>query len=103
MTFEARLISANVGEDAPDMNFGNNILLPNVTRVSDYGNELGQGVGADINIIGLDVSYQLFHNVFLDLNYFYRKKESDDNALDLKTQYIGAGIRANINRQRWDF
>ncbi len=103
LTFEARLISANVGEDAPDMNFGNNILLPNVTRVSDYGNELGQGVGADINIIGLDVSYQLFHNVFLDLNYFYRKKDSDDNALDLKTQYIGAGIRANINRQRWDF
>lgn len=70
LTMEARIINAAIGEDATSMNFGNNILLGNNTRISDYGNELGQGVGADINIISLDVSYQLFHNIFLDLNYF---------------------------------
>lgn len=103
LTFEARMIRAKVGEDAAGMNYGNNILLPNETRISDYGNELLQGVGAQINIIGLDVSYQLFHNVFLDLHFFSRKKDSDNNALDLTTRYIGGGIRANINRQRMDF
>lgn len=103
LTLEARFLTAEVGEDGTGMNFGNNILLPNVTRLYDYGNVIGQGVGAQINIIGLDVSYQVFHNIFLDLNFFYRKKDSEDNALDITTRYIGGGIRANINRQRWDF
>jgi hypothetical protein len=103
LTVEARLISATVGEDAPEMNYGNNILLPNKTRIREYGNELGQGIGAQINIFGLDVNYQLFHNIFLDLNLFYRRKDSEDDALDLTTRYIGGGIRMNINRQRWDF
>ncbi len=103
LIIEARLINMELGEDAPGMNYGNNILLPNVTRIADYGNELGQGIGSQINIIGLDASYQLFHNIFFDINFFYRKKDSDNNALDLTTRYIGGSIRANINRQRWDF
>ncbi|MFN7116653.1 MAG: hypothetical protein ACK4TA_07610 [Saprospiraceae bacterium] len=103
LTLEARMIRAAVGEDGVNMNYGNNILLPNNSRIADYGNTLGQGIGANINIIGLDVSYQLFHNIFLDFNAFYRKKDSDNNALDGTTRYIGGGIRANINRQRWDF
>lgn len=103
LTFEARLINAEVGEDAANMNYGNNILLPNTTRIADYGNTLGQGVNAQINILGLDVSYQLFHNIFLDATFFYRKKDSENNTLDTTTRYVGGGIRANINRQRWDF
>lgn len=103
LVLEARLIAADLGEDSPGMNFGNNILLPNSARVQEYGNEVGQGVGAQLNIIGIDVSYQIKHNIFLDLNFFHRKKDSDDAALDLTTTYIGGGIRANINRQRHDF
>lgn len=103
LTFEARLINAKLGEDAPGKNYGSNILISNTSRVNDYGNEIGQGVGAQLVIAGLDISYQIRHNIFFDLNFFYRKKDSNDNALDLTTTYVGGGIRANINKQRWDF
>ncbi len=103
LTLEARVISANVGEDATGANWGNNVLLPNRTRFQDYGNEIGQGVAADILIGGLDVSYQLWHNVFLDLSYFRRKKESDDPKLSNSVNYFGGGIRMNIARNRMDF
>lgn len=40
---EGRVIGSNYGEDTPDENWGNNILLSYESRVRDYGNELGQG------------------------------------------------------------
>ena len=54
-------------------------------------------------ILGLDVSYMLAHNFFIDLHYFYRKKESEEDKLDDTTQYFGGGVRINITRQRMDF
>ena len=45
----------------------------------------------------------LAHNVFIDLHYFYRKKDSEDDKLDDKTQYFGGGVRINIGKQRMDF
>lgn len=100
---EGRLIRSRVGEDAPGMNWGNNILLDHTTRVQDYGNETGQGLGASINVAGLDLSYMLAHNVFVDAQYFYRKKTSDDPARNNSLQYIGMGIRINLARLRMDF
>ncbi|MDX1940031.1 MAG: hypothetical protein SFU99_05730 [Saprospiraceae bacterium] len=103
LSLEARIISANMGEDATGINWGNNILLANRTRFQDYGNEIGQGVAADIRIVGFDASYQLFHNVFLDLSYFRRKKTSDDPKLSNSLNYFTGGIRMNIARNRMDF
>lgn len=103
LTLETRFIAATVGEDTRTANWGNNVLLPHTTRVQDYGNEIGQGVGADILIAGIDISYQLWHNVFLDVNYFYRRKTSDDPSLSNTVSFFGGGLRMNIARQRWDF
>ena len=103
LLFEGRLVRARVGEDAPGMNWGNNILLDHTTFVREYGNETGQGVSALINLAGLDISYMLAHNMFVDLQYFHRKKTSDDPARDNSLQYFGAGIRVNLARLRMDF
>jgi hypothetical protein len=51
-----------------------------------------QGVLKKIIHIGGTLSYQVFHNYYLDLNTYYRK--------DLKhpadvTKYIGGGLRIN--------
>ncbi len=100
---EGRYVHSRVGEDAPGLNWGNNILLDHDTRVQDYGNDTGQGVGATIALAGLDVSYLLAHNVFLDVQYFYRKKTSDDPVRNNSLQYIGAGVRVNLARLRMDF
>ncbi len=103
LTLEARFIAASLGEDTRNENWGNNVLLPHTTRVQDYENEIGQGVGADIAIVGLDVSYQLWHNIFLDFNYFYRQKNSENPTLSNRMNFFGGGLRMNIGRQRFDF
>ena len=102
--WEARLINANYGEDERDSNVGSNLLLPSSSKTTgDYGNEIGQGINTQTLLFGLDVSYRLAHNIYLDLNYFYRNQNSASDLLDLKTQYLGGGIRINLDRMRMDF
>jgi hypothetical protein len=100
---EGRVIAAEFGEDADGTNWGGNILLPNRTREQEYENVIGQGVGGRTLLFGIDVSYEFYHNMFVDLHYFYRNKDSDDDLLDLNTQYFGGGLRINIAKQRMDF
>ncbi|MCB0578797.1 MAG: hypothetical protein KDD10_05750, partial [Phaeodactylibacter sp.] len=78
-------------------------LLSHNSRELEYGNETGQGINAKTSLLGLDVTYALAHNVFLDLHYFYRKKDSEDDKRDDTTQYFGGGVRINIGKQRMDF
>lgn len=103
LVIEGRIIGASFGEDADTTNWGMNILLPNTSREQDYGNTIGQGIAAVSLLAGIDVSYQLSHNVFIDLHYFYRRKDSEDDRLDQNTQYLSGGIRINIGKTRFDF
>lgn len=100
---EGRVIAASFGEDEAGMNWGGNILLPNRTREQDFDNEIGQGILAKTMLLGIDVSYKFYHNMFVDLHYFYRRKDSEEDTLDRSTQYFGGGIRINIAKQRMDF
>ena len=95
-----RALSMRTGEDVDTLNYGSNILLPNNNRVSDFGNEVGQGVDLRINMIGFDISYQLRQGLFLDLFLQSRRGDSDDNVRDLNDNYFGVGIRWNL-AQRW--
>ncbi|MCB0642965.1 MAG: hypothetical protein KDC44_15055 [Phaeodactylibacter sp.] len=104
LIFKGRFILAKVGEDGFDTNVGANILLPNADPRKDiYGNYTGQGVAADISILGLEAQYELFHNMILELEYFSRSKVSQLRERNLKTTYIGGGIRINIAKQYLDF
>lgn len=98
-----RFIRTNKGDDGQRENWGSNLLLSYSTREQDYGNEIGQGISSNTNILGLDISYELFHNCYVDLQYFSRSKNSEDDALDLETTFIGAGFRLNSNFFRMDF
>lgn len=101
---EARLINATFGEDEVASNVGSNLLLPSNNRTTgEYGNEIGQGLDTQMILLGLDVSYRLAHNIYLDLNYFYRNKDSVSPDRDMRTQYLGGGIRINLDRVRMDF
>ncbi len=100
---DLRLIYQYYGEDSEGTNWGSNILLPYTTRERDYGNEIGQGITAKQAIVGLDVSYALMHNTYLEFHYLYRKKSSESEALSQTTQYIGGGLRMNIAPRRMEF
>lgn len=102
-TLEGRLIRAEYGEDEPGRNWGGNILLDYTNKVQDYDNFTGQGVSTSTTLLGLDLSYELRHNVFLDLHYFYRKKNSDLPARNQLDSFIGGGFRMNVGQMRMDF
>ena len=98
-----RYIHANFGEDSTGTNVGSDILLPNTSRDHDYGNEIGQGIKTTTHLAGLDISYQIRHGVFFNLQYFYRKKQSEIPERNDIDNYFGGGIRVNIAQQRMDF
>lgn len=101
--FNARWIHINYGQDPNEQNFGSNVLIPHGTREMDFGNETGQGINTNVNIIGLELSYQFFHNMYFDLHYFYRNENAEVDEFDLQTNYFGGGVRINFNRPRLDF
>lgn len=103
LSIQSRYIYIRQGDNAPDANWGTDPLLNYDTRVLDYGNKIGQGVAAKVNIVALEGSWMLWHNVFLDLNFRYRRKNSASNLLDLKTQAFGLGIRVNMWNPSLDF
>ena len=98
-----RIIYAVYGEDPNNQNWGGDLLKPHVTRVMEFENEIGQGINTKTLIGGLDISYELRHNLNLDFHYFYRKKNSEQDALDLTTSYFGGGIRLNFANRNLDF
>ncbi|MBK6994383.1 MAG: hypothetical protein IPH31_05465 [Lewinellaceae bacterium] len=71
--------------------------------MQDYDNEIGQGVAARIDLFGLDASWSLWHNVFVDIKFLHRKKASDDAAREISTQVFGAGLRINMWNPNMDF
>ena len=101
--FDARLLSIRVGEDETGINWGHSLLRSNETRSLEYGNEVGQGIESDILIFRAGLSYQFAHNIFLDLYYRYRNKDSQDDVRDQTTNLWGAGLRMNIRKQKMDF
>lgn len=103
LTISGRLIQAKTGDDLPGQNWGNNPLLSNASRVQDYGNEIGQGAGADLRILGLDASWMLHHNIYVEGKFLLRQKNSENDALDLTTRVFGIGIRMNIWSRENDF
>jgi len=103
LIFDARYITAKSASDPANENWGSNPLYSYDTRIQDYGNEIGQGIPVSITQLGLDASYELYHNIFADLHFLYRKQDSDEDVNDINSTYFGAGVRMNIANQRLDY
>jgi len=53
--------------------------------------------------LGLDVSWQLYRNTYLDFSVLLRNKKSDSAVLSLESQLISGGLRMNIWTPNTDF
>jgi hypothetical protein len=73
------------------------------TRKMENGYFIGEGVNAKILLMSLDISYQLYHNVFADLHFLARKKDSEDATRNERTLYLGGGLRINFGNYRSDY
>lgn len=100
---EARYINALYGQDASGQNWGGNILLDYRDLVQEYGNEIGQGIKTTTNLLGIDLSYEVWHNLNIDLNYLIRKKDIANPASGETDGFFGIGVRWNTAPLRMDF
>ena len=100
---QSRVVLATHGDDTPNENWGGVIFTPSGSRVMDFDNELLQGEKTDISLVGVNVSYAIFHNYFLDLDFLYRKSTSALERNQFNTTYLGAGIRINLGQSFIDY
>ena len=101
--FEGRLMHARTGDNTATENWGANPLLNYGSRVQDYGNTVGQGTAATIQLAALDISWMLYHNLYIDAKVLLRKKNSADDARDQSTKLFGIGLRMNLWNPHLDF
>ncbi len=98
---EGRFMHARTGRDADGQNNGSDLLQTYLSRPNDYGNFTGQGVAAEIGLMGLDVHYELFHQFYLQFTWFRRVEQPI--TYFSQANYFGGGIRWNLPETRMDF
>ena len=100
----AKSFYARKGEDGDAIeNQGGTILKNNNTRISDYGNTIGQGVQNKIMYIDLTASYMLKHNFFVDLKHILRDSKSALPLYATTTSITSIALRWNIAQRGYEF
>ena len=84
-------------------NWGGDILKDYSTREMDEGNTIGQGVENKLMLIDITFSYQLKHNLFIDLQHLIRNNKSEQAALTSNTSFTSMSLRLNIGKRLHDF
>lgn len=102
-TVEGRTIMARYGTDGEGENWGGNILLDYDTHPKEFGNETGQGIDTKLLILGLDLSWEVWHNLNLDLSLYSHNKKLVEAGQSIKNAWVGMGVRWNAARYRLDF
>ena len=97
---QAKGLLTTYGDDRPGENWGGNILLPLQSIEMEYGNFIGQGIKTKVMALNVDLSYEIFHNYFIDLQGMWRKTQTD---ISKDQHYIGGGFRVNFANITYDY
>ena len=92
-----------IGRDSAGVNWGSDILKNNKTRQNEYGNKVGQGVNNTITFVDLTASYQLRHNVFIEVKQVLRSSKSPLAFYNNNTSVTSVALRVNIAGRAYDF
>ncbi len=103
LTLQARLLHWVQTAEPDGENWGRNILLPNESRTSDYGNEIGYPQRERVSLAGLDGSWELYHNLWFDLHAQWRHVRRLSGNAPSSESFLAAGLRLNLPMQRFDF
>jgi len=95
-----KYINTIYGTDIANENWGGNILLPLNSRKKDFDNFIGQGQKTVVKALNFDVSYEFFHNYYLDFHVMLRQTAT---SLKKEQHYYGGGIRVNIANLHYDY
>jgi hypothetical protein len=102
-TAQLNLIYTDYGADSAGSNWGNNIFLDYQDYEQELDNSVGQGVSTQLLIASALLTYQLRHNLFIDLDLRYRDLQSDIATRNSNYLYIGTALRLNLPHRPWNF
>jgi hypothetical protein len=74
-----------------------------IAKANTYNNTIAQGIKTNILFLSLQATYQLRHNLFVDLTYIYRQQTSEIASRNRTTNYLSCGIRLNIQPRNYEF
>ena len=111
LTLTGKAIYTHFGTDVGTRNNGTNVLLSYNTRNGDYGHEVGQGLGTDQLHLDLTASYQVGHNLFVDVKQVVRQAAYDRTAFISTTltppqidgNFTSVALRWNIGQRLYEF
>ena len=92
------------GVDSDSISYGGDIFKSYNDRVSDYGNEIGQGTKRNLTTFNLKASYLLSSkaNIRAEIN-LSGYNESIEGQLGKNVFWARIGIRTGIFNEDWDF
>lgn len=99
---QAKAILFTQGIDSLGVNMGANPLINNKSRPREYAWYVGSGDKAEGLMVNLLASYELFENLFIDVNYLQRNYSTQLKGAS-NTTVFSAGVRWNIGRRDFDF
>ncbi len=99
----AQLNYAIYGQDTLSSNWGGNVHMPYTTRSLGNNVKIGQGVRTNLLMLQFYATYQIRHNLMVDLQFTYRREDAVLDALDNNTIMVGLGLRWNIAEQLQDW
>lgn len=103
LNFTAKLILATFGTDSAGSNWGGNVLLNYTTYEQEYNNKIAQGVKSNLIYTDITISYQIKHNLFVDIKQIYRKLDSELDERDNITFFTSIALRLNIGQRLHEF
>lgn len=91
------------GLDTGEESYGGDIFKSYTLRYADNGHSIGQGLRSDVQLINADLSYELVHNLYLGIQFFWRNETYSNSTLaPFENKYIGGSLRYNINHFKND-
>ncbi|MEZ5013133.1 MAG: hypothetical protein R2794_02470 [Chitinophagales bacterium] len=97
-SLENYLSLAQYGSDTSGSNWGGNIFLDYNSYETEYHNVTGQGLRNTLLLSDLRLSFQCWHNVFIDAQWIYRKHDGDDLPEAVSEQCFLLGIRIHTGK-----
>ncbi|HVI47518.1 MAG TPA: hypothetical protein VM802_21785 [Chitinophaga sp.] len=97
-----KLLYHQQGLDSAGVNMGSNVFRSYNSRPRDYGFYIGSGIPATGMMAALGASWEIFENMFIDLNATYRRYSVQDQP-HTNTFFYTAGIRMNLQPRAFNF
>lgn len=93
LAFSLQAFNYKHGEDIDGINYGGDILRNYSTRQGDYDNYFLQGNRVDVTLLDFMVSWEFYHNIFIDASTMLRTEKKEINGNDKSDMFFSISLR----------